>query len=406
MRGARLEARAPGFEGRRVELDGENLIEIELDAERPLARLYGTLRDVSGAAVAHGRVAAAGVLVDADGDGGFALDVAGLSAGDTIWGFGPGRLPARWSYVPGTESIELLLGGEAARIRGRVEDEHGRPVADAFVWAVDPTPLGTGLGAWFAETHVNPDPAAPIPFFVRSDAAGRFDLPFLLERDYRLGALERESFVAVQSAPVPAGARDVVLRLPSAAGSTPVLGRVLDRGGAPLAGARVEVHRTMVRTRDADGRELVSSFHGAARETDAEGWFELPPVPASGCYLDVSADDCFPASVALAGAGRDDVEVVLSRRMRLEVSWREHAGALSHFGVVAASGRRLDLQPAGALDASHGVVPTARVALERGATVLVLAPDEASAIVFFDGAREVERLPLAWERGGTTRVEL
>jgi hypothetical protein len=253
---------------------------------------------------------------------------------------------------------------------------------------------------------VNGDCHAPIPFYVTSDAEGRFELPFLLARAYRLGALERESFVVAHSAPIEAGARDAVLRLPAVA-RAPVLGRVVDARGAPLVGAEVAVHRAMVQVLDPDGRTLTSTIRGPSTRTDEDGWFGLPPVPEDACLLDVTAEGCFAVNRALPhGTERDYMEVVVARRAPLEVSWNQHPGPLTHFVVLAANGRMLDLVPASVLDRDQGVVPQARVALVHGSVLLVVAPDTATTLVAFDGEREALRLPLAWQPGHTTRIDL
>lgn len=407
MPGARLEVRAPGFVEQSHVLAGERVLEVVLARARASADLLpGRLTDEGGAPRAGGTVIAAGRMLTTDPEGRFALERAALAPQETVWGFAPGRMPARVTLDPAASALELRIGPPAARITGRVEDEHGRAVANAIVWTIDPTLVGRDLSTWFAETHVNGDRHAPIPFYVTSDAEGRFELPFLLARAYRLGALERESFVVAHSAPIEAGAREVVLRLPAVA-RAPVLGRVVDARGAPLVGAEVGVGRAMVQVLDPDGRTLTSTIRGPSTRTDEDGWFGLPPLPEDDCLLDVTAEGCFAASRALPhGAERDYVEVVVARRAPLEVSWTQHPGPLTHFVVLAANGRMLDLVPASVLDRDQGIVPQARVALVHGSALLVVAPDTATTLVAFDGEREALRLPLAWQPGHTTRIDL
>lgn len=405
MSGVQLEVRAHGHDERRIVLDGPASVDVVVSEHASGARLYGTLCDASGAPI-EGRVAAAGRLVETDGAGRFELDLTGLAAGETIWGIAPGRMPARWSNDPSVHEVRLHVGGPAARIRGRVEDDEGRPAAGAVVWTIDPTLIGRDLSDWFAEAHMNEDPLADIPFRVRCDEAGRFDLPFLLERPYRLGALQPETMCAGQSAqPIAAGTRDVVLRLSTSVPRTPVLGRVVDGRGGPIPGAQVAVHRAMIHVVAPDGRKLHYSFRGPPVEVDEDGWFGLPSLPEGGCNLVVTAPGFFPGRFELPrGAARDYVEAALARFAQLEVRWSSLVVSATHFAVIGPSGARLDLVlPA---DAGLGVQHQARVALARGAAVQVVAPECSSGIVFLDGEREVARRPLALSAERTTRVEL
>ena len=94
MSGVQLEVRAPGYEDRRIVLDGPAVVDVVLYERASSARLLGTLCDASGAPI-EGRVASVGRLVETDAAGRFALDLTGLAAGETIWGFVPGRMPAQ-----------------------------------------------------------------------------------------------------------------------------------------------------------------------------------------------------------------------------------------------------------------------------------------------------------------------
>jgi hypothetical protein len=317
----------------------------------------------------------------------------------------PGHLPARATLDPAAP-LELVVGGPSPAIEGRVVDAAGEPVPGAFVWCVDPTPAGVGLEAWFLETHVNPDRGAPIPFVVEADGEGRFVLPWLLERVYRVGALDRTSFQA-GFADVAAGARDVVLRVASDDPVAPVLGRVLDASGAPVVGARGSAPRAKTRIVDADGRTLTSSFRYATRVTDADGWFGLPPLPERSCMLDVVAEGFCAATPEIpTGLGREHVEIVLARQRVLEVSWSGAAGDATHFVVLDEDDRVLDLLAADDDLGGYGLVPAGRERLVAGAARLVRAPDTGRTLVVVDGERVVARVPIAWAAEGPTRIDL
>ncbi len=180
--------------------------------------------------------------------------------------------------VPGG-SIELVIpAGDS--IAGTVVDGAGAPVPGAAVWLSRPSSarLGTVVAV--------------------SDARGAFRLEHVSGERY-LQAYDAALASARVHRVVCLGGRhhDVVLRLTAAGGS--VRGRVRDRLGAGIAGARIEIgagYRPPVA--DALGRRQ-PAWPARVVWTDARGVFEAAGVPAGRTMVSVSAPGRVGRTVAV-----------------------------------------------------------------------------------------------------------
>jgi RNA polymerase sigma factor (sigma-70 family) len=159
-----------------------------------------------------------------------------------------------------------LVKGTALSLRGRVRDPAGKPVSGARVqvWVRRPVPsqfLSTPRLVAFDGDVV-----------VRTDAQGRFETPRELEPDgeYRV-IVEADGAPPEPSGWLPVGGeRPLAFPELTVRRARTVAGRVLDRRGQPVAGARV--------LQVGDRKRVTTT-------TDGEGRFTLPSVPDGAAPL-------------------------------------------------------------------------------------------------------------------------
>lgn len=406
MEAARLEVHAEGYQSSVVQLDTHEPLQVVL--ERVPQGIRGQLSYSDGTGVANGSICAGGRMVDVDEDGRFVLTSEHLAGDRFVWGFVPEYLPAKVDCSDHDPSTPLLLtiAEEALAIEGRVVDDQGQALANVSVWAIDPTLLGGSLTAWFAETHVRPDPKSGANYMVQTDEHGRFRLPYLLDRDYRLGALHPRTWVNGEVGPIAAGAGDVLIRV-SPAISTAVDGVVVDSRGQPIPGARVQAQLPMIQALDAEGRAVRSPWLGPSTMTESDGTFRFASLPQGGFFLNAGAEGCFGASTPPLGSEREGVRIQLVHRARLEVLWPGGAvDGKTSFTVLDGEGDPVDSLPIESMDKSRGMLGRRRVELEPGVSSFVLVPDVVSEVVFLLDGHEVDRLPIDWSPDWTARVVL
>ncbi len=193
-----------------------------------------------------------------------------LAARDTTFG---GRVA---ESREGHEKLVLVLGGAPLSIAGTVTDAAGNPQPGWAVALQDPTPK------WeLSLEEANAGVRQP----VETDAAGRFALGGLFEREYRLRAWDPATHLVVISEPIPAGATDVRIVLPQDPFHSRVAGRVVDDRGLPIAGATITLARYGVMV----NREG-SYVRSEPTETDSDGRFSLERVPREHVFLQVNSE--------------------------------------------------------------------------------------------------------------------
>jgi protocatechuate 3,4-dioxygenase beta subunit len=220
----------------------------------------------------------------------------------------PEHLPSADSFVAvaaGRTAVADVRLAPAAAISGRVVDGQGRPVAGAALRAAaagleagPPRGREIALLAW--------EEGLPLlaPGEAVSGADGSFRLASLEFLPHDVVA-RGDGHLAAHAWGVPAGTSDLVLALdPGAA----VIGRVLDAGGVPIAGARVEarpgrspeVHRLYDwgNWHEDPGRDQA---HDA--RTPADGRFRIAGLQPGAHELQVTADGRTPVlrQVEIAG---------------------------------------------------------------------------------------------------------
>ena len=200
-------------------------------------------------------------------------------------------------------TIDLAVRRDAF-VRGIVLDGDDRPVPDARLWLSDRATWRRGFE------------------MARSDANGRFELP--LRGDHYVGARKAGYAPSRLRCLWPVPTSDVTLRLTSLGGA--IRGRVLSTGGAPIAGAVVEVgqHGGHVVPGGTIGERYLQPTPEALR-TDANGGFFADGVAGGSTQVLAWADGhgSVLQHVSVAIGRTSDVVLTLPRAATIEGTVRD-----------------------------------------------------------------------------------
>lgn len=348
---ARLEARAENHRSGSQSLAGgdQGGIVVVLPAPEPNAIvLRGRVVDERGAAVERATVTLASTSVRTAADGGFtlsttrdALAAEQLTTRDGKPPVGPmplvlraakrGQLPAELR-LPAIDELEhmardetwlLELGGPPLSIEGRVVDSDGQPVAGANVYLIDTQPFGAveveiGNTSQVSDQSIEQFLAGASIYQPRcdTDANGAFLFDGLQAREYRVDIGMHDIPATGTSAPIRAGSKGVEVVLDTSGPRADLAGRVVDRGGEPISGARVHVAVTRQGSEDFIG--------GPSQLTDASGRFAFQRVRGSQFRLQVEAADIVAEPLeVLPGARFDELVITVARRAYVQVDLGE-----------------------------------------------------------------------------------
>ncbi len=337
--------------------------------------LAGQVVDASGRKpIPDARVWAAaepGAVVRTDAEGRFRLAAPGRRRFD-LEAVAPGYLRRRVAIARPqlvSRQVGTVALARAGRLRGRVVDPQGRPLAGAAVLAI---PLGAVGGRAFS-------PADPVADRATTDEGGRFELLAVRpEQSYEVRALLAGALPAARRAtaddPRLTGARGkaevdgglVLVLAPARA----AVGKVQDPAGRPIAGAEA-VARPALRPGSAvdapaeDGEPLVRSS-----PSDARGVFRLPELPAAEVELAVRRAGYAPAVFAAlripaGGLPEEPVDLgVVTLRPGATLAGRviDHRGQAVPGGEVFVLAR--PASPDAAERALHGLKPAAPLAAD------------------------------------------
>ena len=311
LEGAELRVGCPGFEPHAESTPEVSTAEHRVELRHRIhaaGELLGRVLDAVGRPVAGARVSAAGEIARSDAFGEFAFSAEVRGRVDRLVALHPGHLPGERAADPGPDGplwpdyVELRLGGPPLEIHGRVTDGGGEGLAGLRVWAADPTHFGVErdmpaqveglLGG--APTPAELEAAGrstrddPNAFWVwdRTDAEGRFRLTGLLDRPYRVKAMDMARLVHVEAEAIPAGSRDVELVLPA---GQRFAGVVRSVDGTPVPGARVEFFHRAYRVEWGESMSTVWDVAGPGTQTADDGRFEAEGLPATA-WISVSGE--------------------------------------------------------------------------------------------------------------------
>lgn len=322
----------------------------------------GRVVDAAGRPVPGARVSFGGAATLSDANGEFALDArpdhpdmkhlrTAREAGLRLRALAPGHLPGVLELALDPETKEpawpgyavLRLGPAPLAFAGRVADETGAPVKNALVALEQATWFSGTFGGDCIESVLGGlQPRWP---HVDADADGRFRLPGLQAREYRLVVTDPETLEQVVTEPLAAGDEDLRLVLDRRTSWRSVNGRLVSVHGEPLAGVRVSIANF--------GTDLMNEgvFVRSTRQreratvTDALGRFELQSVPRKGCTLHVGGTGFVVRSFGEHDSfwdvtldQLDGIELVARRLARVQVVLAD-PGEADGFELVDPEGR-------------------------------------------------------------------
>ena len=252
-------------------------------------------------------------LVRTDADGRFQVTAPGRRRFD-LEVLAPGYLTKKVAVTRPqlvSRRIGTLALARAGKLRGKVVDPQGKPLADAAVLAVPEGALGERAFS----------PSDPVADRATTDPQGRFELRNLRpEQSYEIRASRTGAFPAAQRATVSdplapvTQPRDLTLVLAPARAAR---GKVQDPKGRPVAGAEAVVRPALRPGSPANTTDDEAGTSTPAVQSDARGVFALPELPAAEVELSVRrkgyAPAAFPALRIPAGTGTVDLGVVTLR---------------------------------------------------------------------------------------------
>jgi hypothetical protein len=240
----------------------------------------------------------------------------------------------------------LRLEQPALSIRGRVVDQHGEPLADAWVDLLDGTPWGLARakeGALEPMAEYTWEQLADRSGFghhVQVDAQGHFEIRELSERSYQLVAFGPRSLHSTCSPPVAAGSSDVEMVIDTTARRVRVAGRVHDSSGTAVVGAQVSLGASVPWNLDAEGELETGTGRSAVVLSDVQGRFEFLDMSPDANYISVEPPSAgFMRAYAFVSqqASAEEIDVLLPRVtfMRLELSAGVLKSGETPYGVDA-----------------------------------------------------------------------
>ena len=347
----------------------------------------------------------------------------------------PGGSPESWP-----DYVEFRLEARALELSGRVVDANGKGLAGARVWVVDGTPVGAhggrpivlegvsggvprvdeirqkmdpGLDAAGMRERINRSPSM-VWGFVSTDTSGAFRLTGLMDREYRVAALDPVTLVSTERAATRAGQSHIELLLPTGKTVRRLRGRVVAADGQPIAGVVVRASKIVAHVALASDTSWMRSARADAQSvTDADGRFELTGVPRADVSIGLEGDAILPDSYSIdqvaatrGPSSTDDewsgVELQASRRYHVQAVVADPTRG-NRVAVLNAAGEMLTLT---VFFGAGSRMMDEFVPLHQGKSAAFVVSEAATTLVLFDGKREVVRTRLELTAGQLNRVEL
>ncbi len=210
--------------------------------------------------------------------------------------------------------VELHLTERPLSLAGVVLDADGRPLPQAEVWVTDNTLLASVNGdILIAEIEMTGDGA--VQRSTRTDAAGKFVLPGLVDRTYHLAAMDSKRAWRIEAGDAAAGRDDLVIRFPETGLHRSLHGVVRDLAGRPVPRATVVVILDVLAAEDpvSHARYFNQSIGSQAAVGD-DGAFVLKDVPFGATLRVNGADVAGNETFELAEPPIEPLTLTVARR--------------------------------------------------------------------------------------------
>ena len=407
---ATLEVEHVGHATRWLEIpqasDWNLAIVLESDTDR-VRVLAGRVVDLEGNPVADAWIGLDGVTARSGPEGQFALPIDEPGERGVLMAASSGREPAFLERAAASnldpaawpEPLELVIGGPALSIRGRVLDAAGEPVAGAAVELLDKTPFGAIPLNDSSDLLVGAELESLLAGLgccgyggAEADAHGHFVLGSLTQREYKLRVHDSQSLTFVELAAAP-GPREIEIRMPDPGPLQRFAGRVVFPDGSPASGAHV---RLMVQ---AEGQPLRL---GAQVTADADGRFATEGAKKVVTHFWIEEAEPLPGNsrfVELAGRDPLRLELVLPRSCHVQVELADPAEATS-FELRDAEGNVLNAT----FYNGNLAWGQPRIDLVEGRSQALLASELATELALYRGDELLRRVPIALAPGELTTV--
>ncbi|MCI0588382.1 MAG: sigma-70 family RNA polymerase sigma factor [Planctomycetes bacterium] len=419
--GMRLLAMREGFEAWDEPAPASADVNLVITLRRPGSAdglVRGRVVDPDGQPVPDAKVSFGFNVTRADEKGEFAFRMEEPGSANVRYGVVPetlialkrGLLPARFEAPlqdgrprwPST--VTLRLGGSPLSITGRVLDASGSPMVRAKVWLVDPTLFGRTNSLCHVENLLvaeNPGHWRT----VETDANGHFRIEGLLDRPYRIAAMDPATLLRIEEGPFPAGSENLLFRLPADALYERVAGRVSSRAGRPVPGAVVFPMCDAFKTELKGGGASTNHDKLAGVRTDAEGRFELRNVPRSLVYLRIEAEGLIPLEYGrgseLPRNQIEDLQITVDLRCHFKVELDDPASA-DAVSVLDADGKALTIN----IFYGNSRQENDRAPIVEGRSHTMAVTDAGRTLVLHLEGKEVNRVPLDLTPGKLKELRL
>ena len=393
-----LMARRSGFRTAALDVPEVSTSDIVIRLERTvfgdaskLPTVFGVVTFPDGSPAEGAEVRLGQSKTTTDRDGRFELPRRAWTPDDTILiAMLRGWQPAVWGEIgPAPEEamrvgpLALTLPGRSLAISGRVELSNGKPAEGWRVVLKDPTVI---------DHNNNPPPTTenlgdPFSSLVRTDERGRFEANELADRAYTLRFWHPETYVVFELGPIPAGAVDVVARVPEDAVVERLVGRVFARGGVPIVGAHVVLVFVVSSTRTG----AITETAGRA-VSDANGQFELLNVPRRHVGLSVGGEDLVWTSYTPPGGEFDGraVEIEVERIAHVRLDFSSANPQPDTFRMLDEAGEQLMIESRSA----DGRTSTSEASLIGGRSAVLSVGESAATLVLLRNDEELSRRAL------------
>ncbi|MEM7203508.1 MAG: sigma-70 family RNA polymerase sigma factor [Planctomycetota bacterium] len=286
-----------------------------------------------------------------------------------------------WREQGAPVPLTLTLGGPALAITGQVVDAGGHPVAGLGVAIAQAIML---LGEKRPAEQLAAGGGPHCLEWIETDANGNFTLGGLADREYALRFFDRASRLSVTTEPIPAGARDVVVRVPDQAVRRPFRGVVQAPDGTPLPGLAVRILNQICQTPEA---QLKSEWH----DVDEHGRFELPVAPRFEGLLQIRGDAVPPTSLHLSRYATQEPAIVVAER-RCRIRFLEAAPGTDADIVIPIDDQDRDVQMLALQRGSPR--PFGWWAIADGRSPELVLPERATQLAYYKSGKRTKVVPL------------